>query len=64
MDRVDQMLQSQPMLQKTHEMDQENCINFAAALNSLILFVKYTPIKIKMAKAMLSRASYLTVFRK
>jgi len=29
------------MLQKTHEMDQGNCVTFAAALNSLILFINY-----------------------
>ena len=52
------------MLQKTNEMDQGNCVTFAAALNSLILFIKYTTIIIKRARAMLSRASYLTVFRK
>jgi hypothetical protein len=52
------------MLQKTHEMDQGNCVTLAAALNSSILFIKYTTIKIKVARAMLSRASYLTVSRK
>jgi hypothetical protein len=52
------------MLQKNHEIDQGNCVIFAAALNILILFIKYTTIKIKRARAVLSRTSYLTVFRK
>jgi len=30
------------MLQKTNEMDQGNCVTFAAALNGLLVFIKYS----------------------